>query len=94
MAVRFLVLPFGVSAGGAPLRSLPPSDLPACVGQGLRDFDIRYNDLKEPAKSRYEEGIPKFLEFLREEEERLKQEEIERMKPVGASARPQHPPLQ
>ena len=27
--------------------------------------------------------LPKFLEFLREEEERLRQEEIERMKPVG-----------
>mmetsp|Transcript_46212 Transcript_46212/g.88190 ORF Transcript_46212/g.88190 Transcript_46212/m.88190 type:complete len:1493 (-) Transcript_46212:386-4864(-) len=62
------------------LSMVPPS-----MGhlKGLRDFDIRYNDLKEPAKSRYEEGIPKFLEFLREEEERLKQEEIERMKPVG-----------
>ncbi|KAK3273495.1 hypothetical protein CYMTET_18285 [Cymbomonas tetramitiformis] len=62
------------------LSMVPPS-----MGhlKGLREFDLRYNDLKEPAKSKYEEGLHKFLEFLREEEERLRQEEIERLKPVG-----------
>jgi hypothetical protein len=49
----------------------------------LREFDCRYNELKEPLKSRSEEGLSKFLEFLREEEERIRKEEIERLKPVG-----------
>ena len=59
-----------------------------CLNPGLRELDARYNDLKEPAKSFYESGLPKFLEFLRDEEERLRLEEIERMKPVGIEVRP------
>ena len=62
------------------LTMVPPS-----MGhlKGLRELDARYNDLKDPARKHYESGLSKFLEFLRDEEERLRLEEIERMKPVG-----------
>eukprot|EP00976_Prorocentrum_cordatum_P044942 908381-Prorocentrum_minimum.AAC.5 len=51
--------------------------------KSLREFDLKYNDLKEPARTKFSEGLPKFLEFLREEETRLQLEEIERSKPKG-----------
>lgn len=59
--------------------------VPASMGhlKHLREMDLRYNDLKEPSKSRLEEGLFKFLAFLREEEERMRLEELERLKPVG-----------
>jgi hypothetical protein len=59
--------------------------IPATLGRckSIRQMDVRYNDLDETYKAKSEEGVFRFLEFLREEEERLKQEEIERMKPVG-----------
>eukprot|EP00740_Mantoniella_antarctica_P005333 CAMPEP_0181361168 /NCGR_PEP_ID=MMETSP1106-20121128/7122_1 /TAXON_ID=81844 /ORGANISM="Mantoniella antarctica, Strain SL-175" /LENGTH=1010 /DNA_ID=CAMNT_0023474623 /DNA_START=178 /DNA_END=3207 /DNA_ORIENTATION=+ len=58
--------------------------LPASMGhlKHLRDLDCRYNQLQEPGKSKSEGPIAGFLEFLREEEQRLKQEEIERLKPI------------
>eukprot|EP00899_Mesostigma_viride_P013144 jgi/Mesvir1/21830/Mv04215-RA.1 len=67
------------------LRANSLSTVPPSMGHlpNLREFDLRYNLLKEPYKSKYEEGLAKFAEFLREEEERLRQEEIERLKPVG-----------
>ena len=49
----------------------------------LKDFDCRYNELEEPGKSKSEGPIAEFLEFLRDEEQRLIQEEIERLKPVA-----------
>ena len=49
----------------------------------LNHFETRYNNLKEPFKSVSEEGLSKFTEFLRNELERVKQEERERLKPVG-----------
>jgi hypothetical protein len=62
------------------LKSLPPS-----MGHltNLKDFDCRYNELEEPGKSKSEGPIAEFLEFLRDEEQRLIQEEIERLKPVA-----------
>eukprot|EP00898_Chlorokybus_atmophyticus_P005213 jgi/Chlat1/5693/Chrsp38S05540 len=61
------------------------ADVPPSLGncRGLRELDLRYNALREPYKARYEEGLTKFMEFLRYEEERLRQEELERLKPVG-----------
>lgn len=43
----------------------------------------RYNDLVEPYRVKAQEGLVRFLVFLREEEERERLEEIERLKPVG-----------
>ena len=62
------------------LTMLPPS-----MGHltNLKDFDCRYNELKEPGKSKADGPVAVFLEFLRSEEERLRQEEIERHKPVA-----------
>jgi len=48
--------------------------MPASMGhlKQLRELDCRYNALKEPGKSKSEGPIAGFLEFLREEEQRLK----------------------
>ena len=43
----------------------------------------RYNNLDEAYRSKSEEGLSRFLAFLREEEERERLEEIERLKPIG-----------
>lgn len=51
--------------------------------KNLRHLDCRHNDLREPFRSKCELEIGKFLEFLREEEERDRLEEIERLKPIG-----------
>ena len=61
------------------------TDIPYELGflPNLNHFETRYNNLKEPFKSVSEEGLSKFTEFLRNELERVKQEERERLKPVG-----------
>ena len=61
---------------------------PATFGRvkGVKLLDVRYNDFDEMYKAKSEEGLFKFMEFLRSEEERLKKEEIERLKPVGITA--------
>ncbi|KAK9811814.1 hypothetical protein WJX72_010643 [[Myrmecia] bisecta] len=63
------------------LRRVPPA-----MGnlKTLKEFDLRYNNLDEPYKLKSEEGLSRLLAFLREEEERERLEEIERLKPVGA----------
>ena len=43
----------------------------------------RYNNLNEQYKAKVEEGLSKFLAFLRDEQERERLEEIERLKPIG-----------
>ena len=43
----------------------------------------RYNNLDELYHSKSEEGLSRLLAFLREEEERERLEQIERMKPIG-----------
>lgn len=57
--------------------------LPASMGhlKNLRELDCRYNNFTA-GKAESEGPISKFLEFLRKEEQRLKQEEIERLKPI------------
>ena len=61
------------------LVSMPPT-----MGhlRNLKDLDCRYNNFEEPGKSKSEGPVDAFLEFLRDEEQRIKQEEIERLKPV------------
>jgi hypothetical protein len=60
------------------------ASLPASMGhlKQLKELDCRYNQFVEPGKSKSEGPIAGFLEFLCEEEKRLKQEEIERLKPI------------
>lgn len=62
------------------LKTLPPS-----MGrlENLKDLDCRYNLLQEPEKSKAEGPVRGYLEYLKEEEERIIQEEIERLKPVA-----------
>ncbi len=44
---------------------------------------LRYNNLDELYHAKSEEGLSRLLAFLREEEERERLEQIERMKPIG-----------
>lgn len=62
------------------LRRVPPS-----IGQlkFLKELNVRYNNLDARYRAKVEEGLSKFLAFLREEEERERLEEIERLKPIG-----------
>ena len=64
--------------------------LPASMGhlKQLKELDCRYNQFVEPGKSKSEGPIAGFLEFLCEEEKRLKQEEIERLKPIPTMVGP------
>eukprot|EP00873_Tetraselmis_striata_P022741 jgi/Tetstr1/443005/TSEL_031065.t1 len=59
--------------------------VPPCMGhcKTLKEFNVKYNDLVEPYRVKAQEGLVRFLVFLREEEERERLEEIERLKPVG-----------
>ena len=47
------------------------------------DACFRYNNLDELYHAKSEEGLSRLLAFLREEEERERLEQIERMKPIG-----------
>ena len=44
---------------------------------------FRYNNLDELYHAKSEEGLSRLLAFLREEEERERLEQLERMKPIG-----------
>lgn len=55
--------------------------------KGFTTLQRRYNNLNEQYRSKVEEGLSKFLAFLREEEERERLEEIERLKPIGTQVR-------
>ena len=59
--------------------------IPPILGnlRNLRHFDCRHNELREPYKSKCDADITSFLDFLKEEEERERLEEIERLKPIG-----------
>lgn len=65
------------------LKTVPPS-----LGRThtLRKIDLEGNPLQESYANHYEVGIMQLLKFLQEEEERLEQIEIERLKPVGYHA--------
>lgn len=49
----------------------------------LKEFNLRYNSLDERYSAKVDEGLSRLLAFLREEEERERLEEIERLKPIG-----------
>lgn len=53
----------------------------------------RYNNLDELYHSKSEEGLSRLLAFLRDEEERERLEQIERMKPIGTQVLPLPPNL-
>ncbi|DBA85904.1 TPA: hypothetical protein ACH3X1_005449 [Trebouxia sp. C0004] len=59
--------------------------VPASMGglKTLKELDLRYNNLDELYHAKSEEGLSRLLAFLREEEERERLEQIERMKPIG-----------
>ena len=61
-------------------------ELPPSMGHltNLKDFDVRYNELREPGRTKALGPLSGLLKFLRDEEQRLIQEEIERLKPVAA----------
>ncbi|EFJ52641.1 hypothetical protein VOLCADRAFT_102618 [Volvox carteri f. nagariensis] len=69
-----------IDVGNNLLTKVPPS-----MGhlKTLKEFNLRYNNLDDRYKAKVEEGLSKFLAFLREEEERERLEEIERLKPIG-----------
>ncbi|PNW72944.1 hypothetical protein CHLRE_14g612700v5 [Chlamydomonas reinhardtii] len=69
-----------IDVGNNLLTKVPPS-----MGhlKTLKEFNLRYNHLDDRYKAKVEEGLSKFLAFLREEEERERLEEIERLKPIG-----------
>lgn len=53
----------------------------------LKEFNLRSNNLEESYKEKTDEGLSRFLAFLREEHERERLEEIERLRPVGTQVR-------
>lgn len=65
------------------LRSLPPT-----LGhvKTLQRLELDGNPLEQTVAQNVDAGIVQLLKFLREEEERRKQEELERLKPVGHPA--------
>ena len=62
-------------------------ELPPSMGHltNLKDFDVRYNELREPGRTKALGSLSGLLKFLRDEEQRLIQEEIERLKPVATT---------
>jgi|Transcript_15333 hypothetical protein len=62
------------------------TDLPPSMGhlRDLKEFDVRYNELREPGKTKAIGPLAGLLQFLRDEEQRLVQEEIERLKPIAS----------
>ena len=64
-------------------RPLPQVTLPGSIGnmRTLRDINVRYNQLTEDYKKKADEGLGRFLEFLRAEELRLALAEVERLRP-------------
>ncbi|MEW5310705.1 MAG: hypothetical protein WDW38_002476 [Sanguina aurantia] len=62
------------------LARVPPS-----MGhlKNLKEFNLRYNSLDDRFRAKVDEGLSRLLAFLRDEEERERLEEIERLKPIG-----------
>jgi len=54
----------------------------------IKELNLRYNNLDERYKNKIEEGLSRLLSFLREEAERERLEEIERLKPIGTAVGP------
>jgi Leucine-rich repeat (LRR) protein len=59
--------------------------VPAVMGQlkALKEFNLRYNNLEPQFQAAADEGLSKFLTFLKQEEEREEAEARERMRPIG-----------
>jgi len=85
--IRFLPVSMGffkkiqrIDCSNNMLAKVPPS-----MGhlKLLKEFNLRYNSLDDRYNSKVEEGLSRLLAFLREEEERERLEEIERLKPIG-----------
>eukprot|EP00879_Flechtneria_rotunda_P030386 GHRR01033012.1.p1 GENE.GHRR01033012.1~~GHRR01033012.1.p1 ORF type:complete len:296 (+),score=98.98 GHRR01033012.1:132-1019(+) len=54
----------------------------------IKELNLRYNNLDDKYKAKADEGLSRLLAFLREEDERERQEEIERLRPIGTAAGP------
>lgn len=63
--------------------------VPACLShlKGLKEFNLRYNHLEPSYRVAADEGLSKFLAFLKQEEEREEAEAHERSRPIGAQVR-------
>ncbi len=70
----------GIDCSNNLLAKVPPS-----MGhlKLLKEFNLRYNSLDERYSAKVDEGLSRLLAFLRDEEERERLEEIERLKPIG-----------
>ncbi|GAX80447.1 hypothetical protein CEUSTIGMA_g7886.t1 [Chlamydomonas eustigma] len=86
-AIRFLPLSMGhfkkiqrIDCSNNLLSRVPPS-----MGhlKFIKELNLRYNSLDDRYKAKVEEGLSRLLAFLREEEERERLEEVERLKPIG-----------
>ena len=51
--------------------------------KNLKELNLRYNNLDALYQVASDEGLSKFLLFLKKEEEREDQEERERLRPIG-----------
>ena len=65
-------------------------DIPLEIGflPNLSHLEIRYNVFKEPFKSMSEEPLEKLTQFLRDEHERVKLEERQKLKPIPTKVGP------
>eukprot|EP00775_Hariotina_reticulata_P013287 gene13287-13418_t len=54
----------------------------------IKELNLRYNNLDDKYKAKAEEGLSRLLAFLREEEERERLEEVERLRPIGTAVGP------
>ena len=63
--------------------------VPSVLGhlRGLKELNLRYNNLERAFQAAADEGLSKFLAFLRQEEEREQAEARERSRPIGTQAR-------
>lgn len=59
--------------------------VPAVIGRlrTLKEFNLRYNSLDKQFQAAADEGLSKFLTFLKREAEREEAEARERMRPIG-----------
>ena len=63
--------------------------VPAALGhlRALKELNLRYNSLAAAYQAASDEGLSRFLAFLKQEEEREEAEARERMRPIGTQVR-------